>query len=78
MKKLFNNRIINVVLLVVNLSAALITIFSFLNNIINKPAASVLLAVFIVGILYAVAYFYLLFSYQTQKQQSILLIICIM
>ena len=68
MKKLFNNRIINVVLLVVNLCAALITIFSFLNSIINKTAATVLLAIFIVGILYAIAYFLsLIFLSKTEK-----------
>lgn len=57
MKKLLNNRVANTIILVVNLVAALITIFSFFQNMLSSVLAAIFLTIFGIGILFAIAYF---------------------
>lgn len=57
MKKLLNNRVANAIILVVNLVAALITIFSFFQNMLSSVLAAIFLTIFGIGILFAIAYF---------------------
>ena len=51
MKKLLNNRVANAIILVVNLVAALITIFSFFQNMLSSVLAAIFLRFLYKGII---------------------------
>lgn len=72
MKKLLNNRVVNAIILVVNLGAALITVFSFFQNMLSSVSTAIFLTIFGVGILFAIAYFVSLITGSSIDKGSIL------